>query len=111
MLVSKFRSDPEDYYEDVVEDVVDELGLYYISEFYGDAMMMDDKVDCFTSFENYEDDVIYYLPLKRRPSLFKTAYSSVEEIVKEIKDQIGKYLPDDFDYRTYICEIQGSYYG
>ena len=30
---------------------------------------------------------------------------------EEMKSKIGEYLPEDFDYRSRICHISGTYYG
>ena len=31
-------------------------------------------------------------------------------MIEEFKDRVGKYLPDDFNYRSYVCHIVGTYY-
>jgi len=35
----------------------------------------------------------------------------MEEVVSEIRNKIGDYLPDDYNYRKNICLICGTYYG
>ena len=37
--------------------------------------------------------------------------NNMEEIVDEFKSKLGKYLPEDFDYRSRISHICGTYYG
>lgn len=46
--------------------------------------------------------------LSRQPSFFSQSYESVEEIIDEIKQQVGKYLPQDFDYAAYTGQLVGK---
>lgn len=105
-------------------DIVDEdfdfsYGLYdegiceYISEFTGEAQRINDD-GCFNwgnEYESYRGDSIAYVPLNKYPTLFKRAYNNMEEIIDEFKSKLGEYLPEDFDYRSRICHICGTYFG
>ena len=44
------------------------------------------------------------------PSLFKTAYSNMDELESEFRNKFNRYFPDDFDYRKHICHIVGTYF-
>lgn len=57
------------------------------------------------------DEEFYILDLDKYPSIFKTAYSSMDEVVAEIKGKAGKYLPEDFDYEKHIAHFVGTYFG
>ena len=56
-------------------------------------------------------DGIFYIPVSKYPTLFKKAYNNMDEIVEEFKNKIGKCLSKDFDYRSSIRHIVGTYYG
>ena len=82
------------------------------SQFTGEAFCINDKGgdvwDCSISY-TYEE--VPYVPLKKYPSLFRAAYKDFNEIIEELKEQIGKYLPEDYDYRSNIRHIIGTIYG
>lgn len=83
------------------------------SEFTGEAQALTDNGE-FTwgcDSKQYNADSIVYVPLSRYPTLFKKAYNNMEEIIDELKSKVGEYLPDDFDYRSNIRYICGTYYG
>lgn len=61
--------------------------------------------------EFYNCEMLCYIPAKRFPSLFKPAYSNMDELVNEFKDRLKDYLPEDFDYRGHIRFIDGIYFG
>ena len=84
----------------------------YISEFTGEAQAVNDNgyVDWGSECESFSDENIAYVPLTF-PTLFKKAYENMEEIIDELKSKLGKYLPEDFDYRSRIRHICGTYYG
>ena len=105
---------------DIVEEDFDfSYGLYdegiceYIGEFTGEAQMINDD-GCFywgNDCKSFNYDSIAYVPLDKYPSLFEKAYNNMEEIVEEFQSKLGEYLPEDFDYRSKICHISGTYYG
>lgn len=97
------------FYADYVRE---ELDLNYEAEFSGDAYSLneDGKPDFFKE-KSYNCELLLYLPLKRGVSLFQATYKNIEEIVNEIKGEIGNYLPEDFNYKQNIVFICGTYYG
>lgn len=107
--------DPRDYCVDKYafnEEVVDALDIEYISEFTGEGFRIeDDGATSFIDSAIFNDDVVYYLGIRREIKLFGTSYNSAEEIIDEFKDAIGKYLPSDFDYRGNLRHFIGTYYG
>ena len=104
------KSDDDEYN---FNDALYEEGVVeYISEFTGEAMVIDNNGnDDYNSSEVYNDDTIYYVPTKNYGTLFKAAYANMEELESEFRNKFNKYLPDDFDYRKHICHIVGTYFG
>lgn len=105
--------DDDEEFGDWAYELYDKGICEYISEFTGEAQELDCDgiflwgVDC----KYYRAEGIAYVSLSRYPTLFKKAYNNMEEIVDECKSKLGKYLPEDFDYRSRICHICGTYYG
>ena len=97
---------------DYCEELIDKLDLQSISGFTGVARYFDDDSypECLVS-DIYEEDTIYYLPLKRLPSMFHAAYKDEDEIVEEVKEALGAYLPENFQYKESIRHISGTFYG
>ena len=112
-LVKDFSE--EEYNEECWEfdDLVSEkIGAEYLSNFSGDIILLaDNGGDDWYNVDNFTDDVVHFVPLKNYPTLFKKAYENVEEIVSEMKYRVGKYLPEDFDYRNNLRHICGTCYG
>lgn len=93
-------------------DIADHFGFEYISEFTGEATRVypDGTFDRKTSLI-FNNDAVYYLPLMKSSTLFNAAYDSIEDIVAEVAERIGEFLPDDFNCKDNIRNIVGTYYG
>ena len=103
-----FKKCPLDFYQGLEE----KFYLSSISEFTGEAcFLQSDGSSDYSVTETFSGDTIYYCEFNNGPLLFDAAYESIDEIVDEMRDRFGEYLPDDFNYRTYLREIIGSYYG
>lgn len=37
-----------------------------------------------------------------KPKLYSSAYTGTNDLIKEIKDEYGKYFPDDYDFEANI---------
>lgn len=98
-------------YEDLSE-LWEDGRCQYVSEFTGTAYRLNEHGDP-TWSEDYmfDDDQLYYVGLGKEPSLCRQAYSSVYEIVEELKNNLNDLLPDDFDIRSRLCFIAGTYFG
>lgn len=84
----------------------------YDSEFTGEAVKISDSgSELWGNSNSYDNDSIYYASLHYFPTLFTSAYNNMDEVVEELKERLGEYLPDDFDYRSRIAHIIGTYYG
>ena len=107
----------------VLEDYTDEddmaYELYnkgiceYISEFTGESLPIrdDGHVSWCDDGEDYRCDTVMFVPIINYPTLFEKAYENIEEIIDELKRKLGKYLPEEFDYRGKIRHISGTYFG
>ncbi len=108
----KWNSSAFDRY-DYIYEVVEKLDLQYISEFVGEATLVEDDGEsgwCDSIYYS-SDDTIYYVPLSYYPNLFKAVYTDIGDIVNDVKEKIGKYMPDNIDYRANIRHITGTYFG
>ena len=36
---------------------------------------------------------------------------TIDELIEEVKAVVGKYFPEDFNYRAQLRHITGTYYG
>ncbi len=101
------RGDYEDLYE-----LWENGRCQYVSEFTGTAYRLNEHGDP-TWSEDYmfDDDQLYYVGLGKEPALCRQAYSSVDEIVEELKNNLNDLLSDDFDIRSRLCFIAGTYWG
>ena len=83
----------------------------YIGDFTGESFrVLDNGLEDWRNATGYCGDTIYYVGLQR-PTLFHTPYKNMDDVISDLKEQIGRYLPDDFDYRSRICKIVGTYFG
>ena len=94
------------------EELYDKGIVEYIGSFTGESIAINDKGEnTWSDSEYYDNDVIWYAPTKNISSLFKAAYENMDEMIAEFRKRLGEYLPEDFDYRKYIRNISGTYYG
>lgn len=103
--------DEEDYEYDTFsfdEDVALRMNgnAIYLSHFTGDAMLAAEGLDGIR--KHFDDESFYHIPLSRELSLFGAAYSSIEEVINEVKEKTNGLLPEDFDYRLNVCHFVGS---
>ncbi|HZK27071.1 MAG TPA: hypothetical protein VFD00_06005 [Thermoclostridium sp.] len=83
-------------------EVAENAGMFYYSNADGTA---------YSLFTNNEFDVgeyFYIAPVKRYPSFFAKGYENKEELLCELKEQYGKYLPEDFDYENKCVHYAGT---
>lgn len=130
---------PEDYLLDPSDVATSFEDATYFNEFEGHVSTIDEckeakhVVDCHISIEGkmlvdghriqepvsspmdekLEDDGIAILYLDQEPSLFKQAYSSIDEIIDEVREKLGddaKEIPEEYDLRRNICLVSGTYF-
>ena len=84
----------------------------YAGDFTGEAICIDDKGnDDWRTTMIYSGESLCYIPLDKYPSLLNNAYNSIDEIIDELKEKIGKYMPKDYNYRANIRHIVGTTFG
>ena len=80
--------------------------------FTGETYPITDKgCDNWDRSETYYDDSVFYIPVEKYPTLFKSAYKDMDEMITEFREKIGEYLPECFDYRSNIRHIVGTTWG
>ena len=100
-----------DYY-DIVNQLYENGIIEYISDFTGEAYDLDNNGNTkWEASEYYDCDTICYIPLRKHSTLFNAAYNNMNEIVRELREQLQEYLPDDFFYEAYLAHIVGTYFG
>ena len=93
-------------------DACDKAGLEYICDFTGEVFdVEDDGLDDYRSGNPYRNDTLFYMPLSEHPRLFVRTYKNMNEIVAELRLRLGRYLPDNFDYRGNFKHVVGTYFG
>ena len=104
--------------DDPVEDGDEGCALYeaevcnLFGQFTGEAVSIrDDGTDDWSNSTTYGCDEVYYVPINKYPSLFRTAYKDMSEIVDEFKTKVGEYMPNGYDYRANIRHIIGTTFG
>ena len=113
MMAEAVKRSGEDYEPEEYSAFADEIGLDELFSFSGQAYFIgeDGATDWSKEEMLFCDDHVYYAQLRKWSTLFKPAYSSMDEVIAELKEAFGKYLPDDFDYAHSIKHFVGTYYG
>lgn len=92
-------------------DIAEEFNLECIHEFTGTAFGFNASGVEDECTYDYSSECVLYAPLAKFPSLIRATYQSMDDVVSEFKNGIGKYLPENYDYAGNICHIAGTYYG
>ncbi len=102
---------PSYYYNSsLVEDIFYDEGIdyYFCNNFTGTASPLDDETGDFDI--NFHDKYVLYLSTSRKASLCETQYPSLKEIIAEFKEQLGEYLPTNFDWKKHLYSLNGTYF-
>lgn len=94
-----------------IQKLEETIGMESLYEFCGQTYPLTDdgKDDMREGCTAYDNDILYFVALERRPLLCEVAYKNVNEAAAEVRFRIGKYLPEWCDIRKHICHITGSY--
>lgn len=95
-----------------IEAATSKLGIVYISDFTGEAVPISENG--FTEWvgeTSFDSDWVFYLAARKLPTLFRAAYKDMDELVEEFRSTLQNYLPRDFDYRSKVRELIGTYFG
>ena len=83
-----------------------------VGNFTGELFPISDEGrDVWDKSETPDDDTVYYISVKKYPSLFGTAYNNMNELIAEFREILDEYLPNDYDYRANIRHIVGTTFG
>lgn len=88
-------------------------GACYASSFDGEVSTLLSERAVSPIEETFDDDVLAYIPAAKEAELFKAAYTSPEELLKEFKTAFAEQeivFPDDFDWWAHIVSINGTYF-
>lgn len=117
-MASKICDDytPEAFADDewhFMNELYEQCVVDYIGELTGEALCVQDDGRPMWGVPHwvYSNDTCWYIPLFKQSRMFGAAYQSMEEVIAELRDRLGKYLPDDFDYRKNLCLVCGTYFG
>lgn len=90
----------------IIRDILEELDIdsNFICNFEGTATRIDTE-DVIVEFSGSD---VCYVPTEKAASIFNTGYNSLDEVVAEFKAVFENILPEDFDYKTVICELEGA---
>ena len=110
-LGCEFDEDEEDISGEI-SNILYENGIVdMIGQFTGEAIGINDTgYQKFSDTIFYNDEAIMFVGL-RFPTLFRGVYRDITDIIVDLKSKVGKYLPDDFDYRKNIRFVVGTYFG
>lgn len=90
--------------------------LTRLSNFEGTAETIKEVVDTTSKSVDItysDDDRAAYVMLEKEASLFRPAYRDPEEIIDEVRSSLadfGQYIPDNFEFAPWICDIKGDFY-
>lgn len=112
------RDDDYDSFEDEDFDGtlsdIHSIGGKNVDSFYdcsGDFFDIDEKDYVFFDKSEVDETSFHIISIDKYPSLFTRAYKDIDEIVNEFKNSVGKYFPEDFDYKKYLVCFIGTYLG
>lgn len=114
--IKEYSSDSYDEDPDYFHQELENMGLVErMSGFTGDAVQVTEIGGLNWGLReeetSFRDDEVYYISARRTVTPFARTYVNMKELANEFRAAIGHYLPDDFDYRRYVCLIVGTYYG
>ena len=96
--------------DELYDDLLD-LGVVFIDETFED-ITIESAIDNSTfDDENKPTEDVYILPLGNWPTLLKPAYNSEDEIISELKDKYGQFLPQNYDYHNNIVYVSYVVWG
>ena len=78
------------------------LGAVFIDESFEDITIESAINGSTFDDEDKPLEDVCILPLGNWPTLLTQAYKSEDEIISELKDTYGEFLPQDYDYRNNI---------
>lgn len=101
---------PESFYD--VQDIMEVLpDLQVHGDFDGHVETFDTTTANEEAIEfDIDCDNIVYLPLDYAASYLNAPYTMTDDMVEEIRAQIGEYLSDGYNIAKNLCSICGTYF-
>ena len=104
---SDWETDPYSF----IEALQDKLDLCYCGDFTGEAIAVgSDGRDQYWNSITLSSESLYYVAIRKYPTLFKGAYDCFDDMVDDFKEMMSEYTPEDFDF-TNVRHIVGTYFG
>ena len=104
-----YGDDPNCFFEE--NRTLEGKQVLSFTECSGDFFDLDDINYKFFKGEEVDEEYFFIIELDKQPSLYKQAYKDEDEVVEEYKKSVGKYFPEDFDYKKYLVSYHGTYWG
>lgn len=92
---------------DELRDRLYDSGAVFIDEDFEDVYIESSIDNSTFDYSNKPSEDVWILPLSKWPTLLKPAYNSEDEIISELKDKYGQFLPQNYDYHNNI--VYASY--
>lgn len=85
-----------------LRDGLYDSGAVFIDEDFEDVYIVSAIDNSTFNYDYKPNENVWILPLNKRSTLLKPAYSSEDEIISDLKDNYGMILPRDFDYHNNV---------
>lgn len=94
-----------------IDSLRGKIDICSCGDFTGEAMKIGkDGRDIYHDTLTFSGDEIFYIAIRRYPTLFEGAYKRFEDMVLDFKNTMVKYAPDNFDFSN-VRHIVGTYFG
>ena len=94
-----------------IESLQDRIDLCSCGDFTGEAIAIGrDGRDQYWNSITFSGESLYYVAIRKYPTLFKGAYECFDDMVDDFKIMMSEYTSEDFDF-TNVRHIVGTYFG
>lgn len=91
-----------------IDSVRGKIDICSCGDFTGKALRIDiDGTDNYIDTITFSDDEVFYIAIRKYPTLFSGAYESFKDMVLDFKNIMFKYVPDNFDFSN-VRHIVGT---
>lgn len=98
--------------QSMIGDLLDDI--CFCSSYAGEVKtVFPEKTASPIEITDYENEYIALIEADRSPDLFKAAYESPEELLREFQEKLtdsGIEFPEDFDWWAHIVTVNGTYF-
>lgn len=94
-----------------IDALTSRIDLCQCGDFTGEAIAIGkDGRDQYHDTVVFSGDSLYYVAIKKYPTLFEGAYACFDDMTTDFKNALAEYVPDDFDFSN-VRHIIGTYFG